>query len=62
MTNFEEQTEVWLTVEEAAKRMHCSPRTVRDRIYKQVLPAFNPAGKLLIKASDIDEMVEKHPR
>ena len=57
-----EQSEIWLTVEEAAKRMHCCTRTIRDRIYKGELNAFNPAGRLLIKASEIDEMVERHPR
>ena len=54
--------ECWLTVAQAARRMHCCPRTLRDRIYSGELQAFNPAGKLLIKAADVDALVEKHPR
>jgi len=57
-----EPAECWLTVAQAAKRMHCCPRTLRDRIYTRELPSFNPAGRLLIKAADVDALVEKHPR
>jgi excisionase family DNA binding protein len=51
----------WLTVPEAAQRMRCCPRTVRNRLYRGDLRAYKPTGRLLLRIQDVDEFILGHP-
>ena len=53
--------EFWLTIKQAAKRVHRSPDVVRAWVNTGLLPGYQPNGRgsVLVKPKELDEFVER---
>ena len=49
-----------LTLSQAAKLLHVSPRTLDRMIYKQELPSFKVGGQWRLPESQLNEWIERH--
>lgn len=56
----EEQANTWLTKTEARKRLKVCQKTLDNYLSKKVLPFSKFAGKVYLKASDIEAHLQKH--
>lgn len=48
----------YLTVAQAAARLHCKPRSLADHIRAGELVATKPGGRWLIRPADLDAYIE----
>jgi excisionase family DNA binding protein len=46
-----------LTVNDAAKRLGCHPKTIRRRIDAGLLPAVREQGRVMIRTDDLDRYI-----
>ena len=52
--------EGYLTIQSAADYLNISERSIRRYIKEYGLPAAMPAGRWLIKRTDLDEWIKEH--
>ena len=52
--------EHFLTGKEACERLYISPRTLQDYRDRKIIPYTQFAGKILYKASDLENMLEEN--
>jgi excisionase family DNA binding protein len=50
----------WLTSDEAAKLLHCSPERIRDMIHRKELRAFIVGKRWRIPTSDVTKRMVTH--
>ena len=56
----EELENEWLPKAEARKRLHVCQKTLDNYLLKKIIPYSRFAGKIYIKASDIQAHLERH--
>ena len=54
--------EHFLTGKEVCERLYISPRTLQDYRDRGIIPYTQFAGKILYKASDVEEILKEHYR
>lgn len=52
--------EHFLTGKEVCERLYISPRTLQDYRDRKIIPYTQFAGKILYKASDLEELLEEN--
>jgi excisionase family DNA binding protein len=52
------EPEPFITVNEAAKKLRCHPKTVRRRIAAGVFSAVRDQGRVLLRAGEVDTYLE----
>lgn len=58
--NSEEEKNKWLPKQEARKRLDVCQKTLDTYLLKGIIPYSRFAGKIYIKASDIEAHLQKH--
>jgi excisionase family DNA binding protein len=51
-----EASKKWLTTEEAAERLGCTPKAIRERIYRGRLEARYQGRRVYVSADSVDDL------